>query len=181
VVNAAGAWADEVAALAGAAPIGLSPRRRTAVLLDPPDGQDVSGWPMVVDVDEQFYFKPEAGLVLVSPGDETPAAPGDAQADEWDVAVAVDRYMAATGQAVRRVRKRWAGLRSFVDDRSPVIGFDPDLEGFFWCAALGGYGIQTAPAVAELCAALIEGRQVPRELLDAGVQVQDLDPRRLRT
>jgi len=170
VINAAGAWADEIAALAGVAPIGLEPRRRTALLVDapdrspsgagagaqerPPPDTPIEQWPMVIDIGDSFYFKPDAGRLLVSPADETPSAPCDAQPDDLDVAIAVDRFEQATSVVVRQVRHSWAGLRSFVADRSPVIGFDAAAPGFFWLAAQGGYGIQTSWAAAELAAAL---------------------------
>lgn len=154
VINAAGAWADEIAALAGVAPIGLEPRRRTALLTDGPPDTPIESWPMVIDVGDSFYFKPDAGRLLVSPADETPCAPCDAQPDDLDVAIAVDRFEQATSVVVRHVRHRWAGLRSFVADRSPVIGFDAAAPGFFWLAGQGGYGIQTSWAAAELAAAL---------------------------
>ena len=179
VVNAAGAWADEVAELAGARPIGLQPMRRTALLVDPPEGVPVDDWPMVIDVEETFYFKPDAGLLLLSPADETPSPPCDAQPEAWDVAVAVDRVQSATTLAVRRVRHRWAGLRSFVADRTPVAGWDPDAPGFFWLAGQGGYGIQTAPAMARTAAALLQRQALPRDLLEAGVDPRALSPERL--
>ncbi len=180
VVNAAGAWADRVAALAGVAPIGLQPMRRTAVLVDPPQGMTIDEWPMVIDTDEQFYFKPDAGLLLLSPADETPMDPCDVQPDEWDVAVAVERVEAATTLQVRRVKHKWAGLRSFVADRTPVAGYDPDASGFFWLAGQGGYGIQTAPALARTAAALVLDHPVPAALAAHGVNAADLSPSRLR-
>jgi D-arginine dehydrogenase len=178
VVNAAGAWADRVAALAGAAPIGLQPMRRTALIVDAPEGSDSQSWPMVIDIDEQFYFRPDAGGLLLSPGDETPSEPCDAQPEELDIAIAVDRVQQATTLAVRRVRRSWAGLRSFVADRTPVVGFAPDAPGFFWLAGQGGYGIQTAPAMGQLAAALARGEGVPAALADHGVNAVDLAPGR---
>jgi D-arginine dehydrogenase len=180
VVNAAGAWADQIGAMAGAQAIGLQPMRRTAVLVDPPEGARIDDWPMVIDADETFYFKPDAGLLLLSPADETPSEPCDAQAEEWDVAVAVDRVQTATRLEVRRVKHRWAGLRSFVADRAPVAGFDSDLPGFFWLAGQGGYGIQTAPALARTAASLVLGEPLPSDLADAGVDARALSPARLR-
>ena len=177
LVNAAGAWADEIARLAGVAPIGLEPRRRTALLIDAPEGIATEQWPMVLDVGDTFYFKPDAGRLLLSPADESPTAPCDAQPDDLDVAIAVDRFEQATSVVVRQVRHRWAGLRSFVSDRSPVIGFDPDANGFFWLAGQGGYGIQTAPAAALMAAALATGTTVPSEVAD---YVSAVSPRRLR-
>jgi D-arginine dehydrogenase len=154
LVNAAGAWADEIAALAGLQRIGLEPRRRTALLVDAPVGLSTDAWPMVHDVAETFYFKPDAGKLLMSPADETPNPPCDVQPEDLDVAIAVDRVEQATTMTIAHVRHRWAGLRSFVADRSPVIGFDPTEAAFFWLAAQGGYGIQTAPAAARLAASL---------------------------
>ena len=157
VINAAGAWADVIAAKAGAAPLKISPCRRTAVLAELPQNLSADAWPMVIDIDEMFYMKPDAGLLLVSPADETPVAPCDVQPEEFDIAVAIDRVEQATTLTINRIRKRWAGLRSFAPDRSPVIGFDPAQPGFFWLAGQGGYGIQTAPAVARLAATLLRG------------------------
>ena len=178
VVNAAGAWADEIAKLAQVAPIGLEPRRRTAMIVDAPEGSNSDAWPMVIDIDEQFYFRPDAGALLLSPCDETPSPPCDAQPEEWDIAMAVDRVGAATTLEVRRIRRSWAGLRSFVPDRNPVVGFAPDAPGFFWLAGQGGYGIQTAPAMARLAAALVSGAGVPQDLARHGVNAANLHPSR---
>jgi D-arginine dehydrogenase len=179
LVNAAGAWADTIARVAGVAPIGLTPLRRTAMLVDPPEGMAIATWPMVIDIEEQFYFKPDAGKLLISPADETPSEPCDAQAEEWDVAVAADRVMAATSLDVRRISHRWAGLRSFVADRTPVAGFDETTPGFFWLAAQGGYGIQTAPALSRAAAALALGESLAPDLIAAGVTAEALSPARL--
>jgi D-arginine dehydrogenase len=157
LVNAAGAWADTVAGKAGATPLKIKPRRRTALLAEFPAGISADAWPMVIDIDESFYLKPDAGLLLISPADETPVPPCDVQPEEFDVAVAVDRVEQATTLNITRIRRRWAGLRSFAPDRSPVIGFDGVLPGFFWLAGQGGYGIQTAPAAARLAASLLRG------------------------
>lgn len=178
VVNAAGAWAGEVAALAGAGGLELQPRRRTAILIDAPAGFDTAAWPFVMDAAETFYFKPDAGALLVSPADETPSPPCDAQAEELDVAIAVDRLEQATSIQVRRVTHRWAGLRTFVADQEPVIGFDPAVDGFFWLAALGGYGIQTAPAVGELAAGLLTSGAIGSRFADFGLNAADLSPAR---
>ena len=148
IINAAGAWADEIAALAGVAPAGLQPLKRTVCLIQTEPDVDCAGWAAVTDLRERFYFMPEAGQLLLSPADETPTAPGDVYADDLDVAIAVDRFEAATTLNVRRVTHRWAGLRTFGPDRSPVVGFDSAVQGFFWLAGQGGYGIQTAPALA---------------------------------
>jgi D-arginine dehydrogenase len=133
---------------------------------------------MVLDVGDTFYFKPDAGRLLLSPADETPCAPCDAQPDDLDVAIAVDRFEQATTVTVQRVRHQWAGLRSFVADRSPVIGFDSQADGFFWLAGQGGYGIQTAPAAARLAAALLTGQQPAAELLP---HVAAVSPARMRS
>jgi D-arginine dehydrogenase len=179
LVNAAGAWADAVAVLAGVPAVGLQPYRRTAMLIDPPAGIPIAGWPMVIDSDEQFYFKPDAGLLLLSPADETASAACDAQPEEWDVAVAVERMQMATTLPIDRVRRRWAGLRSFVPDRSPVAGYAAEAEGFFWLAGQGGYGIQTADALARAAAALIAGLELPEDLRRLGVRADALSPSRL--
>jgi len=183
IVNAAGAWADTVAALAGLEPIGLVPKRRTAITFDPtpiPDQADVARWPMVCDADETFYFKPEGGRLLGSPADETPSEPCDAQAEELDIALTVDRIERASLFTVRRISHRWAGLRTFAPDKSPVVGPDPGAQGFFWLAGQGGYGIQTAPAMARTAAGLLTTGQVPEDLATLGVTAADLAPERLR-
>lgn len=181
VINAAGAWADVLARRAGVREIGLEPRRRTAAIVDVPQGMNVDPWPMVIDTDEQFYFKPDAGALLLSPADETPSEPCDAWPEDWDVAVAVDRMQTATTLEIERVRRSWAGLRSFVKDREPVVGFAPDARGFFWLAGQGGYGIQTAPAMAALAAALARRRPVPAYLAQFGFEEPTVRPERLLT
>lgn len=178
LINAAGAWGDEIAGLAGVAPVGLVPKRRTALLIDAPGGVPAGRWPAAIHVGETFYFKPDAGLLLLSPADETPSAPCDAQPEELDIAIAVDRFETATGQRVGRVRSRWAGLRSFVADKSPVVGFDPSAAGFFWLVGQGGYGIQTAPAMARAASALAQGKPLPDNLRAHGVLADDLAPDR---
>jgi D-arginine dehydrogenase len=179
LVNAAGAWADEVGRRAGAAPLGLVPMRRTAILVDPPPGLSLGGWPLTIDVDERFYFKPEAGKLLASPADETPSPPCDARPEELDVAVAVDRLTQACDLVVHHVPHRWAGLRSFVADRSPVAGFDRRVPGLFWLCGQGGFGIQTAPALARCAAALVLGEPLPPDVVAEGVAAGALAPDRL--
>lgn len=181
VVNAAGAWTDVVAAMAGVKPIGLMPKRRTAVTFDPPNGTDIHAWPMVIDADEEWYFKPDAGRILLSPCDETDSEPTDAQPDEMDIAIAVDRLETVSNLQVRRLAAKWAGLRSFVSDRTVVCGFDAEKAGFFWLAAQGGYGIQTSAAMARVAGALAQGRGLPQDVADLGVTEQDLSPSRLRS
>jgi len=179
VVNAAGAWAGEIGKMACAHEIGLQPLRRTAFMIDAPAGIDVNGWPMVMDVDENFYFKPDAGQLLVSPADETATDPCDAQPEDLDIALAVDHLERATTLEIPRIKRKWAGLRSFVRDRSPVVGYDPHQPGFFWLAALGGYGIQTAPALSALAAALVLRHTVDPSFAAFGVQPEALAPARL--
>lgn len=174
VVNAAGAWADVIAQRAGVAGVGLQPLRRSAALIDASGFDDIGHWPLTIDIDEEFYFKPDAGRLLISPGDETPSEACDAQPDDLDLAMAVDRIEQATTLDVRRMHSRWAGLRSFVADRTPVAGFAADAPGFFWLAGQGGYGIQTAPALSLLAAALVRQHTVPAELLDHGIDISDL-------
>src|SRR5262249_11403299 len=161
VVNAAGAWADPVAALAGVAPIGIAPYRRTVSQLEVVPAV-ASTMPLVIDANEQFYFKPVAGgRIWLSPADETLSVPCDAAPEEIDIAMAIDRMEQAVDWTIRRVERSWAGLRSFAPDRAPVIGFDPHVPGFFWFAGQGGSGIQTAPAAAVLAANLLLGRPMP--------------------
>lgn len=158
LVNAAGAWADEVALLAGARPLGIRPFRRTVAQLRC-QPVPAASLPLVLDLAEKFYFKPESGRLWLSPHDETPSPPCDAAAEEIDVALALDRLERVVDWQVEGVEHRWAGLRSFAPDRLPVYGFDPVVAGFFWCAGQGGFGIQTAPAGAALAAALLLGEQ----------------------
>ena len=179
VVNAAGAWAGAVGKLAGAQDIGLRPLKRTACLIAAPEGARLETWPLVMNVAEEFYFKPEAGMLMLSPADETPAEPCDAQAEELDIAIAVDRLERATTLQVRRVAHKWAGLRSFVADRSPVIGFDTLQPDFFWVAALGGYGVQTSPAVGNVAASLVLREAIDEKVLACGVAAKSFAPDRL--
>jgi D-arginine dehydrogenase len=158
VVNAAGAWGDEVASIAGAAPLGLQPCRRTAAIVDP-SPFDVSGWPMICDVNEKWYARPEARTrLMVSPADATPTHPHDVQPEEIDVAIGIDRMQQALDIPVRRVEHSWAGLRTFTPDGGLALGWDPGVDGFFWCVGQGGYGIQTAPAAGRFVADLVLGR-----------------------
>jgi D-arginine dehydrogenase len=180
VVNAAGAWADVVAGLACLPPIGLVPMRRTVLTIASPLGIDSARWPMTLDIGENFYFKPDAGRLLVSPADETPVPPCDVQPDELDIAIAIDRLMRATTIEVPRVERKWAGLRSFVPDKTTVNGFDPLADGFFWLAGQGGYGIQTAEAMARCAASLIEAGVLPAGIGAAGLDAATLSPARFR-
>lgn len=181
LIDAAGAWADEVAILAGVAPLGLSPRRRTAFLFQPPEGMDTARWPFVTSVDEDFYFKPDAGLLLGSPANADPVLPHDVQAEDLDIALAIDRIERVTTLRIDRPLRPWAGLRCFVADGGLVGGFDPSAPGFFWVAALGGYGIQTSAAMGEACAHLALGRHLPPHLAEAGLTRDMLGVERLRS
>ena len=179
VINAAGAWADVVAGLAGARKIGLQPKRRTVIVFDGPTGLDMGKYPIAADCAEQFYFKPESGRVLASPADETPVEPQDVQPEEIDIALVVDRVEQASTLKVERIVRRWAGLRSFVKDKNPVVGFAPDAQGFFWLAGQGGYGIQTSYAMGLTAAALATGKGVPEALQPYGLTESGLGPQRL--
>ena len=180
VVNCAGPWGDELARLAGVRPIGLRPLRRTAMRIEAPAGLDAADWPAAIDADEEFYFKPESGALLLSPADEHESPACDAQPEELDVAVAVDRFERATSLRVERVTRRWAGLRVFTGDRTPAVGFDDEARGFFWLVGQGGYGIQTAPALARIAAALACGERSPIEEIAPGVRPDALAAERFR-
>jgi D-arginine dehydrogenase len=181
LINAAGAWADQVAQNCGVAPVKLIPKRRTAMLFEPPEGINCRSWPAVVDIDENFYFKPEGGDLLGSPADETPVEPQDARPQDWDLAVAAERISKALNFPIKRVSKTWAGLRSFVADKTPVVGFDQDHPGFFWLAGQGGYGIQTSPALSRVAAAMILNQEFPPDVSHLGVRAADLSPDRFRS
>lgn len=180
LVNAAGAWADEIAVLAGVNPIGLQPKRRTAFNIPAPPGTKVTDWPLVDDVGAEFYFKPDAGQLLVSPADATPSVPMDAYPEDIDVAIGAERLERATTIEVTRVSRSWAGLRSFAGDGSPVVGADDEAPDFFWLAGQGGYGIKTSAALSRVCAALVRGEDVPDDVKRFGVNAADLSPRRFR-
>jgi D-arginine dehydrogenase len=180
LVNAAGAWADQLAALAGLPGIGLVPKRRTMIVVPCPAGLDTGGWPTVDQIDNDAYLKPETGRLLASPGDATPCLPGDAQPEELDVAVAADWLQRATTLPVARIERRWAGLRSFVADGTPVVGPDPAAEGFVWLAGQGGYGIMLAPILGEAAAALATGGRLPPAIRERGLDEAALGVARLR-
>lgn len=181
VVNAAGAWADQVGQLAGAERIGLVPKRRTALIVAAPTGVACADLPLTVDIDEDFYLKPDAGRLLISPANEDPSAPTDAQPDEMDIALCIDRIERAFDLSVRRIETRWAGLRSFVADKAPVIGWSEKAPAFLWLAGQGGYGIQMAPAAARLAAALGLGGAMPSDIAAQGLSLQAVAPGRLGT
>ncbi len=185
IADAAGAWAQQLAALAGVPGIGLQPKRRAAFLFAPPAGVDPARWPCVcgmgVDDGESWYFKPDAGALLGSPANADPVEPHDVRPEELDIATGIARIEDMTTLTIRRPSHTWAGLRSFVPDGDLVAGFDPLAEGFFWCAAQGGYGIQTAPAMGELCAAWVRGEATPERIAAEGVEAAHLHVNRLRT
>ena len=178
IINASGAWADVLAGLAGAAPVGLVPKRRTAFTFDAPVGVDLVHMPMAIDFDETWYIKPEVGQFLGSPADETPSPPCDAQPEEIDIAIAVERIETATTLKIRRIKNKWAGLRSFVADKNLVVGYDPAVEGLFWLAGQGGYGIQTGESAGRLAASLALGKGMPGDIAALGVAEAALSPAR---
>jgi D-arginine dehydrogenase len=155
LVNAAGSWADEVAKLAGVQPIGLEPKRRTIITFDAPPNTNLEHLPFTKTIHDELYFGAESGRLFASPMDETPSDPTDAQPDEYDVALAAYRMEERTTVEVRQIHSKWAGLRTFTDDKHPAVGFAPDAEGFFWLAGQGGFGLQTSPAIAAITTSLI--------------------------
>jgi D-arginine dehydrogenase len=179
IVNAAGAWADVVATLARARPIGLQPRRRSAFIFAPPADLQTSAWPMTAGLGEDWYIKPDAGMMLGSPANADPVEPQDVQPEEIDIATAIHRIEEMTTLSVRRPSRTWAGLRSFVADGDLVGGFDAAAPGFFWVAGQGGYGIQTSAAMGESCAALLLGRPLPERIARFGLDAAMLSPKRL--
>jgi len=180
VLNAAGAWADQVAVLAGVPPIGLVPKRRSAFVFAPPDGLEFEHWPLVVSAGEDWYFKPDAGALLGSPANADPTTAQDVQPEELDIALGVHRINEVTTLDIRRPQRPWAGLRSFVADGGLVGGFDPQAPGFFWVAAQGGYGVQTAPAMGQACAALARGLPLlPSHVAAEGLSEAELGAARL--
>ncbi|MDT5155296.1 MAG: D-arginine dehydrogenase [Mycobacterium sp.] len=181
VVNAAGAWADVIAAAAGVSGVGLTPLRRTIFMVASPTGERGDGLPTCSDVDQSFYVNPEGAQFLCSPADETPCPPSDAKPDQLEIARAIEAINTATTLGVRSIGSSWAGLRTFAPDRNLVIGEDPGESGFFWLAGQGGYGIQTAPSAARLAAALVLGQAVPADLVARGLDVTQLAPRRAGT
>ena len=178
LVNAAGAWADDIALKAGAESIGLTPKRRTAFTIDAPAGVAIADWPLVNDVGAAFYFKPDAGQLLVSPADTAPSPPCDAQADEYELALGIDRLERATSIPVRKINRKWAGLRTLASDGNPVVGEDPPIRGFFWLAGQGGYGFKTAPALSRIIAALILTGALPAEATARGLTAEEMSPGR---
>lgn len=177
VINAAGAWCDHIARLAGIRPSGLQPKRRTAFTFTPPSELDITHWPIVASLDETFYFKPDAGLLLGTPCNADPVDAQDIQPEEIDIALGIDRIERVTTLTISRIQHSWAGLRSFVADGVPVVGFDASAEGFFWLAGQGGYGIQTSPALGELAGLLASRSPLSPSL--AHIDLDSLSPARL--
>ena len=155
LVNAAGSWADRIALLAGARPLGLEPKRRTIITFNAPEGTDLDRLPFTKTIGDELYFGAESGRLFASPMDEVPSEPCDAQPDEYEVALAAHRMEARTKVEIRQIHSKWAGLRTFTADRHPAAGFAPDVEGFFWLAGQGGFGLQTSPAMAAIVESLI--------------------------
>ncbi|WP_034957437.1 NAD(P)/FAD-dependent oxidoreductase [Erythrobacter longus] len=170
LVNASGAWADEIAQMARVTPIGIEPRRRTVIAFASPEGTKTTDWPFVKTVGEGFYFLPEGTTqLLASPQDEGESEPCDAAPEEIDIATIAHRIEEATDLKIERIAHSWAGLRSFAPDELPVVGFAPDAPGFFWCAGQGGYGFQTSPALAHIGEILALGREWPSDLKERGI------------
>lgn len=178
VVNAAGAWAGTVAEMAGAQPIAFQPMRRTAMTIELPPGVDASRWPFADDFASTFYCKPDAGLLFLSRSNETPSPPCDSQPEEIEIAEAIENFQSVMDMEVRRVRRSWAGLRTFSPDRGLVIGFDAVAPGFFWLAGQGGVGVQTSAAAGRMAAALVRGEDMPPDIASEGVEAAELSPLR---
>ena len=179
IINAAGAWADKIGAMAGAQSLGLQPKRRAAFIFAGPEGVDIHQWPMLVSLDESFYMKPDAGMFLGSPANADPVEPHDVQPEELDIAMGIYQIEEATTLTIRRPTRTWAGLRSFVADGDLLSGFDAQVPGLFWVAAQGGYGIQTSPAMGQASAALVRGLPLPEQLRQFGLSSNMLAPARL--
>ncbi|MBL6815179.1 MAG: FAD-binding oxidoreductase [Pseudomonadales bacterium] len=182
IVNAAGAWAEHIGGLAQAESIGLMPKRRTAAIVAAPielAPETLASLPITIDIEENFYLKPDAGRLLISPADETPSPACDAQPEDMDIALCVERIEEAFDLQVHRIESKWAGLRSFVADKCPVVGYSTTAPAFFWLAGQGGYGIQTAPALARLAASQVLQRPMPEDIAAEGVDLSEIDPSRL--
>jgi D-arginine dehydrogenase len=180
VVLAAGAWSDQVAAACGIAPVGLQPKRRSAAIIAGPPGVMVNDWPEILPIDISFYCKPMGGKLMLSPAEEEPMEPHDAWADDLRLAEAAAGLERMLDMQVQRLERTWGGLRTFAPDGLPVVGFDPTVDGFFWLAGQGGYGIQTSPALSKLAAELVAGRAAPADVIHEGVSTASLSPRRFR-
>lgn len=180
LINAAGAWADHIAEMAGVNPVALQPKRRTIITFDAPAHLDVSSWPMIGDIGDNFYFLPEAGQLMGSAADATPSPPCDAQPEELDIARAAHNIQQYTQLEIDKINHKWSGLRTFAPDNLPVVGFDPDVAGFFWFAGQGGFGIQVAPALARVGATLVLGEKVQATADELQLDLNTILPNRLR-
>ena len=178
IINASGAWGDVVAQTCGAKPVGLVPKRRSIGVVPISDGLDFKDWPMVTDVGETWYAKPQSGKLIVSSADATPVEPHDAYADDMAIAEGIDRLMTATTLEVERLEHSWGGLRTFAPDGNPVIGFDRHTDGFFWAVGQGGYGIQSCPALSATAAAMALHNAIPKDIIDLGLNPSDITPDR---
>ncbi|HIG09952.1 MAG TPA: FAD-binding oxidoreductase [Alphaproteobacteria bacterium] len=178
IINAAGAWCDDIAILAGCKPLNLKPKRRTVIIFESSKNINTSNWPVVIDIEDKFYFKSEAGKILASPADETDSLPCDAQPEEIDIAMTVDRIENATNFKIKRIEHKWAGLRSFFPDRTPIVGEDPSISNFYWLAGQGGYGIQTSPGISKIIECLITGKIWPSYLSELLIHPKTLLPNR---
>ena len=179
LVNASGAWADVIGEMAGAKPVGLQPCRRSALLAKMPKQYDVSSWPLTAGYDPLFYFKPNAGVIMISPQDQTPSDPCDAWPEDMDIALAVHAFENVTTLKDIRPEHTWAGLRSFVSDEGMVAGYDGDVDGFFWLCGQGGFGIETSPTMSLIASELVRGKDFPQRIADFGLSANDLSPARL--
>ncbi|PCI46389.1 MAG: FAD-dependent oxidoreductase [Alphaproteobacteria bacterium] len=180
VINAAGAWVDQVAEMANISPIHIQPLRRTVIMVALPKGTCPDGWPLVMDTVEGYYFKPEQGKILMTPGDEKLMPPSDVQPEEIDIAYGAHFLETATRLKVDKIDHSWAGLRNQVADGHPVVGFDPEATGFFWLAGQGGFGIKTAPAMGRITASLIMGKGLPQDMLDLGLTEDQISVKRIK-
>jgi D-arginine dehydrogenase len=180
IINASGAWGDELAKLAGIKPLGLVPKRRSIGVIPIEGHEGFMAWPMATDCGETWYAKPQSGKMIVSSADATPVDPHDAYADDMAIAEGVERLMQATTIQVNRLEHSWGGLRTFATDGCPVVGFDPSTDGFFWLVGQGGYGIQSAPALSRTAAALAMRHNVPEDVMAHGLVLSEISPNRLR-
>lgn len=184
VINAAGSWVDQIAELAQISPINIQPRRRTVIMVALPEDSSLNSsldsWPLVMDTVEGYYFKPDSGKILMTPGDEKIMPPSDVQPEEIDIAYGAYYLEKATGLKVDKIDRSWAGLRNQVADGHPVVGFDPEQSGFFWLAGQGGFGIKTAPAMGRITASLIAGQGLPQDMIDLGLSEDQISVRRLK-
>jgi D-arginine dehydrogenase len=180
IINAAGAWGDQIAGLAGVQPVGLQPKRRSIGVVPVGGHADLMSWSFITDCAETWYSKPQSGKLLVSSADATTVEPHDAYADDEAIAIGIDRMMQATTLDVQRLEHSWGGLRTFAPDTSPVVGFDPSTDGFFWLVGQGGYGIQSSPALSRTAAAMVLKQEIPADVLAAGLNVAHILPDRFR-